>query len=126
MSFNATDNILIQDFTYMDVFLLNSHSGGGESKLGSLRISATSGLSYLPQVIVEDGEFGGMKIGRGNQSTWRKPAPAPLCPPQIPLNQTWVQTRRCRGGKPAANRLNYGMALKIHMDFILPLIYFSS
>jgi hypothetical protein len=31
----------------------------------------------------EDGElFGGMKIGRGNRSTRRKPAPAPLCPPQ--------------------------------------------
>jgi hypothetical protein len=27
----------------------------------------------------EDGEFGGMKIGRGNRSTRRKPAPAPLC-----------------------------------------------
>jgi hypothetical protein len=31
---------------------------------------------------------GGMKIGRGNQSTRSKPASAPLCPPQIPLNQT--------------------------------------
>jgi hypothetical protein len=30
------------------------------------------------------GEIGGMKIGRGNRSTLRKPAPAPLCPPQIP------------------------------------------
>jgi hypothetical protein len=30
----------------------------------------------------EYGKFGGMKIG----STRRKPAPAPLCPPQIPLN----------------------------------------
>jgi hypothetical protein len=36
----------------------------------------------------DDGEFGGMKIGRGNRSTRRKPAPAPLCPPQIPLDQT--------------------------------------
>jgi hypothetical protein len=31
-----------------------------------------------------------MKIGRGNRSTRRKPAPAPLCPPQIPLYQTRV------------------------------------
>jgi hypothetical protein len=31
-----------------------------------------------------DGEFGGMMIGKGNQSTRRKPAPVPLCPPQIP------------------------------------------
>jgi hypothetical protein len=30
------------------------------------------------------GAIGGMKIGRGNRSTRRKPAPAPLCPPQIP------------------------------------------
>jgi hypothetical protein len=30
------------------------------------------------------GEIGGMKIGRGNRSTRRKSAPAPLCPPQIP------------------------------------------
>jgi hypothetical protein len=30
------------------------------------------------------GEIGGMKMGRGNQSTRRKPAPAPLCPPEIP------------------------------------------
>jgi hypothetical protein len=29
-----------------------------------------------------------MKIGRGNRSSRRKPAPAPLCPPQIPLDQT--------------------------------------
>jgi hypothetical protein len=33
------------------------------------------------------GAIGGMKISRGNRSTWRKPAPAPLCPPQIPLDQ---------------------------------------
>jgi hypothetical protein len=32
------------------------------------------------------GAIGGMKIGRGNRSTRRKPAPAPLCPPQIPLD----------------------------------------
>jgi hypothetical protein len=25
-----------------------------------------------------------MRIGRGNRSTRRKPAPVPLCPPQIP------------------------------------------
>jgi hypothetical protein len=32
-----------------------------------------------------DGEFDGIKIGRGNRSTRRKPTPALLCPPQIPL-----------------------------------------
>jgi hypothetical protein len=41
----------------------------------------------------DGGECGGMKIGRGNRSTRREPAPAPLCPPQIPLNQTRDRTR---------------------------------
>jgi hypothetical protein len=35
------------------------------------------------------GAIGGMKIGRGNQSTRRKPAPVPLCPP---LDQTRDRT----------------------------------
>jgi hypothetical protein len=39
------------------------------------------------------GAIGGMKIGRGNQSTRRKPAPAPLRPPQIPLDKTRDRTR---------------------------------
>jgi hypothetical protein len=38
----------------------------------------------------DDEEFGGMKIDRGNRSTRRKPAPAPLCAPQILLDQTRV------------------------------------
>jgi hypothetical protein len=50
----------------------------------SLGTAATSGLLYKPQMIYVDdcGAIGGMKIGRGNRSTRRKPAPAPLCPPQ--------------------------------------------
>jgi hypothetical protein len=58
----------------------------------------------------EDGEFGGMKTGRDNRSTRRKPAPAPLCAPQI---ETWPNlgaNPACRGGKPATNRLRYGAA----------------
>jgi hypothetical protein len=30
----------------------------------------------------------GMRIGRGNQSTWRKHVPVPLSPPQIPYDLT--------------------------------------
>jgi hypothetical protein len=53
---------------------------------GTLGTTATTGLLYQPRVIGDGdcGEFGGMKIGKGNRSTRRKPAPAPLCPPQIP------------------------------------------
>jgi hypothetical protein len=56
------------------------------------------------------GGIGGMKIGRGNQSIWRKPALAPLCPPQIPHDLDPGLNPGCRGGKPATNRLSYGVA----------------
>jgi hypothetical protein len=54
--------------------------------LGPLGTAATSGLLYKPQMIDEGdcGAVGGMRIGRGNRSTRRKPAPAPLSPPQNP------------------------------------------
>jgi hypothetical protein len=34
-----------------------------------------------------------MRIGKGNRSTWRKPTPVPLCPPQIPHDLTWAGIR---------------------------------
>jgi hypothetical protein len=68
-----------------------------ESKLDPLGTSAI----YWPTVPApgdcEDGEIGGMN-GRGNRSTRRKPAPAPLCPPQIPLDQTRDWTRAAAVG----------------------------
>jgi hypothetical protein len=73
------------------VFFL--HSGGGESKLGPLDTSATEWPIVSAPGDYDDGEFGGMKIGRRNRSSRRKPAPAPLCPPQIPLDQTRARTR---------------------------------
>jgi hypothetical protein len=44
------------------------------------------------------GEIDGMKIIRENRSTRRKPAPAPLCPPQIPHDPTRAQTRAAAVG----------------------------
>jgi hypothetical protein len=72
-------------------------SGVGLSPLGT---AATSVLLYKPQMIDEGdcGAVGGMKIGRGNRSTGRKPAPAPLCPPQIPHDQTRARTRAATVG----------------------------
>jgi hypothetical protein len=63
-------------------------------RLSPLGTAATSGLLYQPQMI-DDGDCGaisGMKIGRGN-CTWRKPAPVPLCSPQIPHDLTQAQTQ---------------------------------
>jgi hypothetical protein len=73
---------------------------GGGVQLGPLGTVPTDWPIVPAPGDYDDGEFGGMKIGRGNGSTRRKPAPAPLCPPQIRLG-------RC-GGKQATNRLSYG------------------
>jgi hypothetical protein len=53
---------------------------------GTLGTAATTGLLHQPRMIGDGdcGEIGGMKIGGGNRSTRRIPAPAPLCLPQIP------------------------------------------
>jgi hypothetical protein len=47
------------------------------------------GLLYQPRVIDEYGAFSGMRTGRGSRNTQRKPAPVPLCPPQISHDMTW-------------------------------------
>jgi hypothetical protein len=58
--------------------------------MGPLGTSATEWPNVPAPGDYDDEEFGGMKIGRGNRSTRRKPAPVPLCPPQITLDQTRV------------------------------------
>jgi hypothetical protein len=55
------------------------------------------GLWYLPRVFVRMENLVEW-IGRGNRSTRRKPAPAPLCPLQIPLDQTRARTLAAAGG----------------------------
>jgi hypothetical protein len=52
-----------------------------ESKLGPLGTSATNWPIVPAPGNCEDEELGGMKIGRGNRSILRKPAPVPLCQP---------------------------------------------
>jgi hypothetical protein len=51
------------------------------------------GLLYQPRMIDDEcGVVGGMRIGRGNRSNRRKPAPVPLRPPKIPHDLTWDRT----------------------------------
>jgi hypothetical protein len=40
-----------------------------------------------------------MRIGKGNRSTRRKPAPVPLYPPQIPHDLTWARIRDTAVGR---------------------------
>jgi hypothetical protein len=55
------------------------------SGVGTFGNAATTGLLYQPVMIGDGdcGEIGGIKTDRGNRSTRKKPAPEPLCPPQI-------------------------------------------
>jgi hypothetical protein len=55
------------------------------SLVGLCVLRPLTGPLYQPPMIGDGdcGQIGGMKIGRGNRSTRRKHAPAPLCPPQI-------------------------------------------
>jgi hypothetical protein len=56
--------------------------------------ASTTGLLYQTQMI-DDGDrgaIGGIKIGRGNRSTRRKPTPMSLCPRQIPHDLIGART----------------------------------
>jgi hypothetical protein len=66
----------------------------GGVRLSPFCTSATTGLLYHLRMIgdAECGAVGGTRIGMGNWSTWRKPAPVPLYPPQIPYDLTWART----------------------------------
>jgi hypothetical protein len=64
------------------VFLIGIVGGGVQ--LGPLGIAATNRPIVPSPGDYDDGEIGGMMIGRRNRSTRRKPTPVPLCPPQIP------------------------------------------
>jgi hypothetical protein len=46
----------------------------------------------------ESGAISKMRTGRGNRSTWRKPAPVSLCPPQILHDLTWARTQAAAVG----------------------------
>jgi hypothetical protein len=79
-------------------------------------ISSSQGLCVSAPGDCDDDEVGGINgLDRGNRSTWRKPAPTPLCPPHIPFARPSTNPGR-RGGKPATNRFSYGAATAGGLD----------
>jgi hypothetical protein len=79
-----------------------------------------TGLLYQPRMIDDDecAAVGGMRIGRGNRNTWRRPPWIPLCSPQIPQYLTWARTRAAAVG---SRRLTaWAMARPLYSS--LPLI----
>jgi hypothetical protein len=92
-------------------FFFNSWSG-------TFGTAATTGLLYQPRMIGDGdcGEISGMKIGRGNRSTRRKPAPAPLCPSPFFLSAILPYTGRC---------LHVGSFLCRYVVYVMPLCYIT-
>jgi hypothetical protein len=73
-------------------------------------------LRPQPQML-DDGDSGaisGMIFDRGNLSPRRKPAPAPLCPPQISHDQ--ARTRPYHVGVLTGSDLNYIVIRSVTMD----------
>jgi hypothetical protein len=99
-------------------FFFNSNSGGGGVQLGPFGTAAITRSIVIALGDYDDGEIGGMMIGKGNRSTRRKPAPVPLCPPQTPHACPDANPVH-RGGKPATNRLSYGTAKSCPIPFII-------
>jgi hypothetical protein len=70
---------------------------------GGVRTASTRHVGHFWPIVragsdCEDGKFGGMKTEKRNRSTRRKPTPAPLCPPQTPLDHTRARTRAAAVG----------------------------
>jgi hypothetical protein len=74
---------------------------GGGVQLGSLGTTATNRPIVPAPGDYDDGEIGGMMIGRGNRSTRRKPGPVLLCLPQTP----YAARTRTRAAAVGSQRL---------------------
>jgi hypothetical protein len=89
------------------------------------------GLLFHLQLTDEYGSVGGMGIGRGKPCIQRKPAPVPLCPPQIPHKLTWDWTQAAMVGSPhlaacfskASPSILLFHSLKIHLVILLLSFY---
>jgi hypothetical protein len=139
----ALSGISIYDSThwlYLDavivlVTLIDSYSFRGLLRFGVKEIysplpasvffiactAATSCLLYQPQMVFEGdcGAIGGMKIGRGIRSTRRKPAQAPLCPQQNPLDLTRDRTRTFPRNTTVLSYGNYPSLLQFYVTLLL-------
>jgi hypothetical protein len=99
------------------VFCLVSWGGVRLSPLGT---SVTNWpIVPAPDDDDECGAVGGMRIGRGNRSTRRKPAPVPLCPPQIPHHLTWARTRAAAVGSRRLTAYAMARPITVFGDYIV-------
>jgi hypothetical protein len=87
--------------------------------LGPLGTASTNWPTVPAPGDYDDGEIGGMMIGRGNRSIRRKPTLVPLCPPQKPHMLCPDANPGRRGGKRATNCLSYGTAFLMALSMMI-------
>jgi hypothetical protein len=99
MELHFHSTIFLHDTVLRHIITYCLRGGGGCSWFHLVR-RPLIGLLYQPRMVDDDecGAVCGMRIGRGNRSTRRKPAPVPLCPSQIPHDLTWAWTRAAAVG----------------------------
>jgi hypothetical protein len=96
-SFSPSCNHFIT--TILEVFCFLFHFLGVGRNWVHLLLRPLFGVLYQPRMMDDEcGAIGGMRIGRGKEVVWVKPAPVPLCPPKIPRNLTWHRTRAATVG----------------------------
>jgi hypothetical protein len=100
-------------------------------RLSPLGTSATDWLLYQPWMIDKCGAVGGIRIVRGNRSTWKKTC---LNTTFSTRNHTWLDlgsNPSRHGRKPATNRLSLVLQLKLVMElwtvkWLLPILKHQS
>jgi hypothetical protein len=88
-------------------------------------------IGLLYRMIDDDecGAVGGMRLGKGNRSTQRKPAPVSFWPQQIPHDLTWARTRTAAVGSrrlTAQSCYNYSVFQTLHNDGASVAVTFQS
>jgi hypothetical protein len=100
-------------------FFLISIVGGGV-QLGPLGTEATNRPIVTAPGDYDDGEIGGIMIGKGNRSTRRKPAPVPLCPPQAPH----AARTRTRAAAVGSQRLTAWATARPYVPWLLIIFHY--
>jgi hypothetical protein len=92
------------------IYFLNRYSGEWSPSWVHSARRPLNGLLYLLRMIRMMENLVEWRLAGETEVLGKKLASMPLCPPQIPFDQTRIWTRGHRRGKPATNRLSYGAA----------------
>jgi hypothetical protein len=94
------ENFELASASRLFLFYFSFGEGRGWSETDTTITEGTTGLLDQHKIMIDDyecGAIGGM-LGKRNRSTQGKPAPVPLCPPQLPHDLTRARLRAAAVG----------------------------